>query len=287
MIISLINRTKIPDREVLLVIRAINRQLAEDFSPHWNIHAQVKLEGTLPGKINVNTAANLRGNAIVYLADKFKKNDPLGFHDLNNRGIPFGIVYTELATKLNEPWSTTLSHEVLELAADAEVNRLAIGPHPNDPDHLVFHWYEMCDAVQDEHYAIDGIDVSNFVLPLYFTGGDEKGGRNDFLGNTHNGKRLTSFGINPGGYVGFYDPALDDHDQVFADSRAKQRGEVKSKVGFGRRSMRYKFPVDFQLLMQGKASPKAPAGKKSKQRKTSKSGKRSKASALSRKKRKV
>src|SRR5207244_13483369 len=47
------------------------------------------------------------------------------------------------------------------------------------------HWYEMCDAVQDESYEIDGVAVSNFVLPLYFTGGNEKGGRNDFLGKTH------------------------------------------------------------------------------------------------------
>ena len=27
----------------------------------------------------------------------------------------------------------------------------------------------MCDAVQDESYKIDGVEVSNFVLPLYFT----------------------------------------------------------------------------------------------------------------------
>ena len=39
----------------------------------------------------------------------------------------------------------------------------------------------MCDAVQAETYEIDEVDVSNFVLPLYFTGGDELGGRNDFL----------------------------------------------------------------------------------------------------------
>ena len=39
----------------------------------------------------------------------------------------------------------------------------------------------MCDAVQAESYTIDEVEVSNFVLPLYFTGGEELGG-NDFLG---------------------------------------------------------------------------------------------------------
>ena len=254
MIISLINRTKISDGEIQQVVRAINRQLAEDFAPHWNIHAQVKLEGTLPGKMNVNTAANLRGNAILYLVDKFKKDDPLGFHDLNNRGIPFGVVFTDLAKQLGESWSVTLSHEVLELVADTEVNRLAMGPHPDKPNRLVFHWYEMCDAVQSESYSIDGIEVSNFVLPLSFTNGDEKGGRNDFLGNAHGGKRLTSFGINPGGYVGFYDPTTKKHDQSYADAKAEKRSALKAKVGFGRRSTRYKNPIDFQKLLAGELS---------------------------------
>ena len=30
----------------------------------------------------------------------------------------------------------------------------------------MFHWYEVCDAVQSEYYKIDGVPVSNFVLPL-------------------------------------------------------------------------------------------------------------------------
>ena len=93
----------------------------------------------------------------------------------------------------------TFSHEALELIGNPEVNLLVQGPNPTDPNKYVFHWYEMCDAVQSETYKIDGIEVSNFLLPLYFTGGEEAGGRNDFLGRIYNGKTLASFGINPGG----------------------------------------------------------------------------------------
>ena len=63
--------------------------------------------------------------------------------------------------------------------------------HPADPKKEVFHWYEMCDAVQDEGYKVDGVWVSNFVLPLYFTPDPEEGGRNDFLGRIYKNKALS------------------------------------------------------------------------------------------------
>jgi hypothetical protein len=92
----------------------------------------------------------------------------------------------------------------------------------------------MCDAVQDECYAIDGVKVSNFVLPLYFTPGDQRGGRNDFLSRRHGGKTLRSFGVNPGGYIGFYDPHTRKDQTVDADRRAAQRRARKRKAGFTR-----------------------------------------------------
>ena len=81
-----------------------------------------------------------------------------------------------MAKKLDGDWSITLSHEALELVGDPELNMLVKGPHPEE-ERDVHHWFEMCDAVQDESYPIDGIKVSNFLLPLYFTSSDERGGR--------------------------------------------------------------------------------------------------------------
>jgi hypothetical protein len=244
MIISVINHTNIPDADVQRVIRAVNVQIEQDFFPYWSIGATLRLEGRIGQNPNTqNPAANLRGDAILYLEDEFGTDDPLGFHALHFSGIPFGFVFTALSEQIGEPWSVTLSHEALELIADAEINRLAMGPHPRPPENgrLVFHWYEMCDAVQAEQYEIDEVAVSNFVLPLYFTVGGEIGSRNDFLGTVRNdGTQIPSFGINPGGYVGFYDPQLQDHDNVFADARAEQRAAIKSQVGFARRGIRYK-----------------------------------------------
>jgi len=44
MIISLINHSngKVKDTEILTVIRAINRQIEEDFEPYWSLRALVR-----------------------------------------------------------------------------------------------------------------------------------------------------------------------------------------------------------------------------------------------------
>jgi hypothetical protein len=107
--------------------------------------------------------------------------------------------------------------------------------------------------------------VSNFVLPLYFTGTravDERGARNDFLGRMHGGRTLRSFGINPGGYVGFFDPKLGKHDTfaIQGDAIAVMRLTVKSQAREARRSMRYRNHEMRERLRQAAAKPgRAPA----------------------------
>jgi hypothetical protein len=243
MIISIINHTngKLTDEQVQEAIRVINRQINEDFEPYWSLGAKLRLEGKSGSRPQKQNSADMRGDAILYLWDKTDVPDALGYHDTNNRGIPYGFVFTELSASMGENWTVTLSHEALELLADPEVNLLVAGPHPANPKKDVFHWYEMCDAVQAETYKIDNVEVSNFVLPLYFTGGEEAGGRNDFLGQNHNGKTLKSFGVNPGGYVGFFNPETGEHEtfSVKGDKVAAQRLEAKSQAKGARRGIRY------------------------------------------------
>ncbi|NWF74332.1 MAG: hypothetical protein HXY51_15015 [Nitrospirae bacterium] len=243
MIISVINHTagQVSDEEVQKAVRAINRQIREDYEPYWHIGGELRLEGKSGAKPSKQNLSDMRGDAVLYLWNSVDVDDALGYHDANNRGIPYGFVFTELAKQLGEDWSVTLSHEAIEMLGDSEVNLLVQDPHPADPDRTVFHWYEMCDAVQTEIYEIDGVAVSNFVLPLYFTGGDEKGGRNDFLGRSYKGKTLRSFGVNPGGYVGFFDPEKGDHDTFSAkgDGVATRRMALKFRARSARRGIRY------------------------------------------------
>ncbi len=245
MIISIINHSngKVSDAKIQEVIRALNRQITEDFEPYWSLGATLRLEGHSGSVPTQQNPADMRGDAIIYLWDQADIPGALGYHDRNNRGIPFGFVFLDVAADLGEDWSVTLSHEALELIADPEVNLLVAGPHPDPAENRdVFHWYEMCDAVQSETYKIDGIKVSNFLLPLYFTGGDEYDGRNDFLGTlVDDGVTLTSFGVNPGGYVGFFDPQTGGHStySMTGDTKAEKRMKIKRKIEGTRRAIRY------------------------------------------------
>jgi hypothetical protein len=243
MLISVVNHTSttISDEEVQAVVRAINRQLQEDFRGTWGIDATLRLEGHSGRQPDRQTAASMRGDGVIYLWDQADVAGAIGYHDLNNRGIPFGFIFTEISAQLGEPWSVTLSHEALELVGDPDVNRLVMGPHPADPSRDVFFWYEMCDAVQAETYEIDGIAVSNFLLPLYFTVEAEAAGRNDFLGRLHGRQPLQSFGVNPGGYVGFWDPTTGQHETFSQrdDATALERLQIKAQAGEARRVVRY------------------------------------------------
>lgn len=240
MIISVVNQSRhIQDDELQAAIRAVNRQIHDDFAPYWSVQATLRLEGRATTQPDRAGVPELRGDAVLYLWDKVDLPGAEGYHQANARGIPFAFVFTELSKQLAENWTVTLSHEALELIGDPQVNLLVAGPHPGE-DRTVYHWYELCDAVQDETYEIDGIKVSNFLLPLYYTRDAEVGGRNDFLGRAHGGKTLASFGINPGGYIGFYDPKTDE-DLTFAnagDEKALHRLQVKKRLASGRRALR-------------------------------------------------
>ncbi len=75
---------------------------------------------------------------------------------------------------------------------------------------------------------------------LYFTENSEPGGRNDFLGLSHGGKKLKSFGVNPGGYVGYFDPKTGKHETFFAedDAVADARRAIKGRLATGRGNQR-------------------------------------------------
>jgi hypothetical protein len=243
MIISVINHSngRLKDEEIQDAVRAINRQIAEDFAPYWSLSAQLRLEGKSGSAPTKQELPDMRGDAVIYLWDKTDVDGALGYHDKNNRGIPYGFIFLDLIKKLEESWTVTLSHEALEAILDPEANLLVQGPHPTDPKREVFHWYEACDAVQAQAYEIDGVGVSNFVLPLYFTSGEETGGRNDFLGRVTKGKSLQSFGVNPGGYIGFYDPTTGQHETYTAknDKAAAARVAIKTAAEETRRAVRH------------------------------------------------
>ncbi len=219
MLISIVNRSHLRDADVQRAVRAINRQFAEDFAPQWQFGARLRLDGAgaMPSGLSQHVALNAlpgrRGDAVIYLLDAASIADAEGYHDRNPGDIPFGFVFLDVCEKVGDEWTVALSHEAIELVGDPLNNLLVQGPHPFDRRHLVFHMFELCDAVQSETYELDGVLLSNFVLPDYFTRGDAEGVRNDFLGRKKRGDVLPSFGMAEGGYLCFYDGRRDEGER--------------------------------------------------------------------------
>ncbi|UJB21400.1 MULTISPECIES: hypothetical protein [Lysobacter] len=246
MIIQVFNLSHgaVTDIHMQKVIRAINVQIERDFEPYWSFGATLRLEGhtARKGKQRFKfDPLNMRGDGVLYVLDKFNK-DLGGAHDTDFRGVPAGVVYLDLSQGLQEDWTVSLSHEALEMIADPQINLVVQGPHPEGRDRDVFHWFEMCDAVQAQSYAIDAIEVSDFVLPLYFTPSAEPGSRNNFMGAAIRGKtahRLPSFGVAHGGYIGYFDPKKADNLTYEHEGDALARKRRILKQGrTGRRAQR-------------------------------------------------
>jgi hypothetical protein len=235
--ISIANISKKVDKaEFAASVHVVARQVTHDFAPLWGMDAEVRGLAIDP---NAKPKPELSlSDVIVYVGelddDPQKVADAVGYHNLNNRGIPYGFVFTDVAAKMGEPWSTTLSHEVLELLADPDVNLLVVGPHPKQPNAVALRTYEVCDPVQSDSYDIDGIAVSNFVTPLYFARLPSPNTvRTNYLK-----QELDRFGVRPGGYFSYFDLATRRWNDVFGKG-AELRVAAKELLGVARRARRH------------------------------------------------
>jgi len=176
--------------------------------------ATLRLEGTLVKQARANvSAAVMRDDAVLYVSSATASDDPEGFHERNFRGIPYGVVYSEVSEQTGDPWSVTFSHEALELIADPQANKYVQGPSPHDRRKKVFYWFEMCDPVSGQAYKIGDVALQNFLLPAYFEP-PVPGARTNFLGSD-----LEPFGIAADSYVGYYDPETKSQETAHADTR--------------------------------------------------------------------
>jgi hypothetical protein len=235
--ISIANVSKnISKADFKTAVHAIDRQVHEDFAPLWGMEASVRLI-TIDRNTKPNPDAAL-SDALIYVGelddDPQSVDGALGYHSGNLSGVPYGFVFADIAAKFNESWTTTLSHEVLELLADPEVNLLVAAPHPNDVQQMVLRPYEVCDPVQSDIYTIDGVAVSNFVTPLYFANlPHPTETQTNFLK-----QKLDRFGVRPGGYFSYFDLAKGQYVDVFGDERSREIAKYKGVLGLARRQSR-------------------------------------------------
>jgi hypothetical protein len=136
-------------------------------------------------------------NVVLY-TDKVDQEGALAYHDRTATGKLVIKVFPALDLQDGVDPSSSTSHEILEAEGDPELNSCV-----QDPATGKIWAAEVCDAVEDDSYTIDGVQVSNFTLPLYWSpldGGLPAGAKYDYLGLCKE-----PFEIRPGGYGQYWD----------------------------------------------------------------------------------
>jgi len=142
------------------VLPALQSQLDRDFTPVWG--ASAELVFVPKGKQPSNDAW------WIGVFDNSRQALVLGYHNYTNGGYPLGKVFAGAAVHLRASWTSTLSHEILEMLVDPDTNLVALVETPGKEKYILA--YEVCDPCQDDSYGykVGSVLVSDFVYPAWF-----------------------------------------------------------------------------------------------------------------------
>lgn len=187
MIITVINKsTLISNAEVKNMVRAVAIQARQHAAPAWDLK---------PPKVVYRTSEETcePGSWKVLVFDDADMAGALGYHSDGPDGLPYGRVFVKVSQQYNFSVSSVLSHEVLEIMMDPQINYWA----DNWNDKLSYA-LEVCDPVENDSYNIDVngtlVEVSNFVLPAWFDPIPPAGAKFDYLGKVSKPFTMTSNG---------------------------------------------------------------------------------------------
>ncbi|MET8630563.1 hypothetical protein ABZW30_43860 [Kitasatospora sp. NPDC004669] len=185
--VELVDETgTINQSELTKVAAALQKQAQHDLASAWGVAAQV----------TAGTGNGQPGVWPIFIREKSPAG--LGVHLDDKTGQPFAVI------EPGTDWSVTASHELLEMLVDPLGSRMVTGPSidPAANGRPVHYLVEVGDPVETREYEIDGVKVSDFVLPAFYQrqappngGYDERQQLNQPLE------------ILPGGYISWWDPA--------------------------------------------------------------------------------
>lgn len=203
-------------KEVVACAAALNVQAQQHVAlppPYgWGVSATVRAAA---GAYDVHP-----DEFILALLAQLDESGALGYHDLGGKGAGFAKICPPLDLDDGSAWSQTASHEMLEIMGDFDCTEAMQGPDGK------FWAKELCDPCEAAPYYIDGVAMSDFVLPAWFTG---KSTAKNWLGTIHNALELL-----PGGYAQYYDPATG-WQQVYSQLAQPRAYRLKH---MGRRQLR-------------------------------------------------
>lgn len=143
-----------------------------------------------PVKLYNTTKAKPSDWVFMYL-DNADQADALGYHDLTINGQPMTKVFVKTTIGAGEKVSVTACHELFEMAIDPVANLWS------EASDGTLYAYEMCDAVEEDTFDVDGIPMSNFLHPSWFEPFNHPPGTK----YDHLGLLTAPFTMTKGGYV--------------------------------------------------------------------------------------
>jgi hypothetical protein len=189
--------------DVSPVAAAMQKQVARDFGPMWEVTATVDAFDKLES-VPVDYWP-------VILRDDISAPGAAGYHT-DNQGQPLSLVQADAS------WPLTVSHEILEMLADPFGNRTVAGsPPPQAPNPVsafprVVYLVEVCDPCESDAcaYPVNGIQVSDFITPHYYDPSGASGIQYSFRGTVK-----APHTVLDGGYVSFGNPTDNHWYQIF------------------------------------------------------------------------
>jgi hypothetical protein len=168
--ICIVNKSKVvSDADVKRIIPALQKQITRDFEPVWGWGAHLVFNAK-------------RYDMKVIIKDTAGKGGYLGYHIKDGKPITYLFAKDDIAA--SGEYTTTLSHELLEMIADPGVNLYAIGKcRVGGRSRTALFGLEVCDPVESNSYKIQGVKVSDWVVPEWFEMEHKKGQmKMDYLG---------------------------------------------------------------------------------------------------------
>jgi hypothetical protein len=201
------------DAEAEACVAALQTQINRDFMQAWGLTATLSFvpKGTLPPETHWWLA----------LLDNSDQADALGYHETTETGLPLGKAFLTTTIISGGIPSVVVSHELLEMLADPWTAESVM-----NGANTRLYAKEVCDAVEDDQwgYQIDGVTVSDFVLPTWFEDGSTPK-TFDHMGHLTTG----AFSLLTGGYIAYMDISGGGWQQLTADQKA--RPQYRAQVG--------------------------------------------------------
>lgn len=208
--IACFNRAKTPlGAEFDALVAAMQKFVDEHLAPVW---------GT-PAKL-VKSTGFVKGTWAIAFLDNADDANTEGYHDVTPEGLPMAKVFVRTTIKLKEIVSVAASHELAEMLVDPGTNLYSAGPKKNR-----LYDYEAADPVEELHFEVNGIPMSDFVYPEYFETFHKPGS----VLFDHMGKLKRPFEVAKGGYQSFWENGKEK--TVWGSVAKKHRFQQEDRRG--------------------------------------------------------